>query len=146
MVAINRRYQKVFDYRFYRLIKKLDRYDDNVASEIRKMRRKVAVQMKSQAYNGKASRSRTNILTEFKCACDSSCIHEGSAVWLFQTFVNCHALVAIKTRLAWSHNYATSHDEPITAYVEVLNHILKRYVTDADIARAGEDIHKFKQG
>lgn len=51
-----------------------------MASEVQKMRKKIAVQMKDKALNGQDSISLSNFLTEFKTVCDSTRIHEGAAV------------------------------------------------------------------
>lgn len=50
---MNERCQRVFNYRSYLLIHKSQQYDDDVASEMQKMRKKAAVQMRSKAFNGK---------------------------------------------------------------------------------------------
>lgn len=92
------------DYRSYRVIRKSPRYEDNVASEILEMREKVAVYMKDQALNGKDSILAINFLTQFKGACDSSAIREGTAVWSFKDMVNGLALAAFQALLIFSSN------------------------------------------
>lgn len=40
LIPVNARYQTAVDYRSYRLIRKSQRYDEDVASEMQKMRKK----------------------------------------------------------------------------------------------------------
>lgn len=67
------------DYRSYRRFYMSPGYDDEVPSEIPKMRQKVAVQVKDHVLNELDSITVINFLTEFKWACDSLLIHEGAA-------------------------------------------------------------------
>lgn len=102
--------------------------------------------MKDQAYNGKDFISVINFLTKFKRAYDSSRIHCGAAVWQFRKFTSGPALADIKARSTLLSNDANRHKGTITTYVEVVNHVLRRYATDAVIAKADEEIRNFKQG
>lgn len=102
LAPVSERYQKAVDYRCYRLIHKSQRHDDDVASEIQKMHRKVAVQVKEQAFNSKESISVKNFSTKFRLACDSSRCYEDAAVWHFREFMNGPALPAIKVWLTLS--------------------------------------------
>lgn len=70
-----------------------------MASETQKICKKVAVQMKDQAFNNKDCISVINVLTEFKRVCDSLRTHKGAPVWLFREFTNGPALAVIKVRL-----------------------------------------------
>lgn len=72
---MNDRYQMAVDYQSYHLICKLQRYWEDVVSEIQKMKKKVTVQMKDQVLNGQDSTSVIKFLTESKRAYDSSRIH-----------------------------------------------------------------------
>lgn len=73
---LKERYQKAVDYQLYRLIHNSQWYDDDITSEMQKVHKKVAVQMKDQALNGKDSIYVINVLTELKQAYESSRIHE----------------------------------------------------------------------
>lgn len=77
-------------------------YNDDAASDLQKRCRKVVVQEKDQAFNGKDFISVVNVLTDFKKACHSSRNHEGAAAWLFRKFMNCPDLAVIKVRLTLS--------------------------------------------
>lgn len=83
MVLVNEWYQKAVYYRFYRLLHKSQRYGDDAASEIQKVRKNVAVHIKEQKFNGKNFIFVIHFLTELKRACDLSRSHEGTAVLLF---------------------------------------------------------------
>lgn len=67
-----------------------------MASEIQRIRRKDAVQMKHHVLSGKDANLVINVLTEIRWFVDSSCIHEDTTVWLFQKFLNGPILPAIK--------------------------------------------------
>lgn len=109
------------------------------------MREKVAVQLKRQEVSGGGSISVVNVLTEFKRACESSRIHENTDIWLFQEFLNAPALPAIKAQLTLSSNNANRHERTITTYAVAVNHLLRRYATDAVIAESDGEIRSFKQ-
>lgn len=68
LITGKERYQKAVDHRYYRSIYKSEWHDYDMASDFQKMRKKVAVQMKDQAFNGKDSISVVEVLTEFKRA------------------------------------------------------------------------------
>lgn len=68
------------DYLSYHLIHELQRYDDSLAFEIQKKRKKVVAEMKDQAFNWQDSISFKNVLTEYKRVCDSLRIQEATAV------------------------------------------------------------------
>lgn len=94
------------------------------------MRKKVAVEMRYQAFNRKHSTSAIDFSIEFKRACDLSRVLEGAPVTFSIEFMNGSDLVAIKTRLILSSNDAISHERSITTYPEVVNHLLRRYPTE----------------
>lgn len=60
LIPANERHQKAVDCRFYHLIHKPERYDDDVSSEIQQMPKKVAVQINNQTCYGKDSNSVIN--------------------------------------------------------------------------------------
>lgn len=53
IVHMKERYEKAVHYRCFALIYRSERYDDHVASESQKMRKKATVQMTDQASDGK---------------------------------------------------------------------------------------------
>lgn len=75
---------------------------DVVDSEMQKTRKRVAAQMKNQAFNGKDPITIVNYLIDFKRACHLSNIQEGAAVWLFRDYTTDPAFAAIKARLTIS--------------------------------------------
>lgn len=77
------RYETAVDYQLYGLIHKSQRYDDDETSKIQKLRKKVAVLMKHNTFNGQYSIFVINNTTEIKRPWDSSRIHEATTVWLF---------------------------------------------------------------
>lgn len=52
--TISDRFAAAVGYRNYRVFKKLSRYEDNIAHELQKMEKKLAVQMKGSPFLGKA--------------------------------------------------------------------------------------------
>lgn len=55
------------------------------------------------------------------------------------------AVTAIKRQLTFPSNDGNRHEGTNTIYVEVMNHVLRRYATGTVIARAYEKIRNFKQ-
>lgn len=74
-------------------------YDDNAASEMQRMRKTGAANMKNEAFNGKDLISIPTYLTEFKGPYDSLGIHEKSAVCIMRSFMSDLSLVAARRRL-----------------------------------------------
>lgn len=94
--------------------------------------------MNNQSLSGKNLLSVIDFVLMFKQACNSSRVHEDAAAQLFQDFITSLALVAIRTRPTMSSNYVNIHKETSRSYVEVINHLLRRYSTNAPIAKAYE--------
>lgn len=146
LVPANQRNCTAVEYRLQKLIRRSQRYEDYFTSEMQKIRKKVAMQMKDQVFSGKDLISAINYLTEFKRECDSSRIPERAAVWLFRDFINERALAANEARMTLSCNDTKKHEVTITSYTEIVNQLLRCYTTDTPIAKADEKIHNFRQG
>lgn len=67
----NEHFTDVDDYGSYRLIKKLVRYNDDVADGLSKMTRRTAVRMKDQTFNGRDSVSIIAIMQDSETGCDA---------------------------------------------------------------------------
>lgn len=146
LVSLIERDKKAFDYCSYHLVHNSERYDDDVRLEMGKMRKKVAIQMKELAFNGKDYTSVIYALPEFKRARDSLRTQAGVTVWLFREFMNGLALPAVKLQLTVLSNDANRHCTTITVYAKVVYHLSRWSVTDDVNARADEEIRDFKQG
>lgn len=109
LVVVNNSFQKAKGYRLYRVVHRLQMYDNNVTSEMQQMRRSFAVQIKNMTFNGKDSVSALTCSNKFRQACDSSPIHKGAIIWLFREFINGRAFATIKTWLTLSSNDANRH-------------------------------------
>lgn len=127
LLLAKERFQKAVEYRSYRLVHKFQRYDDEVASEIQRVRKKVAVKMKDQVFDRKESISVISALNEFKRARNASRIHKGASICLSQEFMNGSVLAVIKVQLKFSLNDANRHKETIKTYAEVVRHLLRVY-------------------
>lgn len=99
------------------------------------MGKKVAVQMKEEAFNGQVSISVINFSTKLKWACNSSRIYHGAAAWLFRKFRTSLASTAIEAWSALSSNHPKRNKDTIMPYGGGVNQLLKRYVADAVIAK-----------
>lgn len=86
-----------------------------------------------------------NFFTEFKRVCDSLRTHKSAAFWLFREFMYGPTHAAIKAWLTLFWDNVNRHDWTIATYVEVVNHLLGRYPTDAVIRKADEKTHRFKK-
>lgn len=53
--SVNKQLEDAVDYRNYRLSKKSSRYENEVANELNKMTKNIAVQMKNRSFSGKDS-------------------------------------------------------------------------------------------
>lgn len=100
--------------------------------------------MKGKAFNGNDSILVIGILTEYKRDRNSSRIHEGTAVGLDREFINSPVLATNKARLILLSNNANSSEGTIKVCAQVVNQILRRYVTYAVIAKADEEIRNFE--
>lgn len=96
MIPVNERYQRAVDYHSYHLVDEYQGCNDDVASKIQKLRKRLAILIKDQAYHGKDCTPVINFLTEFKQACNSLRIQKGAVVWLITEFMNCPSLATIK--------------------------------------------------
>lgn len=110
------------------------------------MRKKFTIRLIDPPFNGKDSIEVTNSLSEFKWACNSSRNHEGATVWLLREFINGIALAANKARLPLSLNDKNRQKGSITSYAKVVSRLLRRYDTDAVIAKVDVEICNFKIG
>lgn len=84
VAPVNGRYQTAANYQSYRFNYKSQRHEHNVASQMQKRRKKVAVEIKDEAFNGQNSICVIKVSTEGKLSGDSLQIHESTAVWLFR--------------------------------------------------------------
>lgn len=103
------------------------------------MRRKIAVRFKNQASNRKDSILVIYFLTKAKRACESSYIHENTAVFLFREIKNGSVVATIKARLILSLKVADRHEETITTYVKAGSTFLRLQATEGKAAN-NEDI------
>lgn len=87
LVLVNDMYWKTVEYSTYRFIRKPELYENEVASEIQKVRKDVAVQKKNEALNEKDSISLINFLPISKRAWDSSKVQKVAAVCLYRKFM-----------------------------------------------------------
>lgn len=71
---------EAIDYQNYRLIKNSARYDDDSGSNLNKMTRKTAVQMKDRTLHGKEFVPIITVLQDHKVACDACDIHERATI------------------------------------------------------------------
>lgn len=116
-----------------------------MTSEIQKRRKKVAVQMRDEAFNGKDYNTAIDFLAKFKRACDSSFIHGCAAIELFRELMNSPALDTLMARLSLSLNDGNRQEEIVTADAEVVSHLLRRYVTEAVVVSAGNKICNYNR-
>lgn len=121
------------------------RYDDDVASELQKIRKKAAVQIKDQPFNEKDSILMRNFSAKLRRARNSSGIQKRDSVWLYREYWNGSAIVTIKARLIRSSNDAKRHERTITSYASVVCHVIRRCATDAAIVKAGEEIRSLRK-
>ena len=64
-------------------------------------------------------------------------MHEGAVLWCFQFFVNGTALAKVQTRTVGESGVADARrDEVLSPYLEVVNYVLRTYVTNEVIAEA----------
>lgn len=80
LISVNERYRTAVNYRSKLLIHKYQLYDNDVDLEVQQMCKKVSVQTKDRAFNGKDPIYRINYLSGLKCACDAFRIRAEAAV------------------------------------------------------------------
>lgn len=99
---MNERYQTSVEYRLHLLLHKSQKHVANVELEMQKMYEKCAVQMKDQTSSWQGLFPFVDVLTEFKRACNSMKIYEGSTIWIYRVLMCGHIHAAIKARLTLS--------------------------------------------
>lgn len=88
LTPVDGRYQSVYNYLPYRVDHKPHGYNDDVASEILNIRKKVMVEKKDQAYSGKDPISVINFQGELVRSSGSTHFHGRAVVWVFREFLN----------------------------------------------------------
>lgn len=94
--------------------------------------------MREPTFNGRDLIYFKHFLAVFKGAWYFLLIHEGAVVWFFRKFSTGFDPYAAKARLILSSNGVNRHEEKITSYIAVGNHLLGHYETNAVIGKANE--------
>lgn len=145
LVLVNERFQTVIDYRSCRLIHKSQRYDDDMTSDIQKMRKKVTVRIEDEASNVKDSIFRTTLFHWFQ-----------NSMWFFVKRWTRHntALSRIYGQsypcrhsgaLGLLSDSVNSCEWNITTYAEVLNSLRRRSATIPVSSKGEKKIGNYKQ-
>lgn len=80
---VNVYYQTVTDWCKCRMSEKSQNYDDDAASKIVKIPRRLEVQLKSRMFDASDRISILDFLPVFQIACNTNATHEREAMWIF---------------------------------------------------------------
>ena len=143
---LNDLFEKVRDYRRYRLHNRSGRYNAKVAITVSRAGKRMALQMKGVTFSGDDPIAVLNFLSRFTAACNQNGMHEGAALWCFQFFMTGTALAKVQTRIVGESGAADARrDEVLSSYPEVVNYLLRTYATNEVMAEAYADVTNFLQ-
>lgn len=111
-------------------------YDDDVVSEIRKMRERMTVWIMDLAVTEKNFTSAVRYLDGFKDARNIFIVRNGSTVWLLRNFIAGLAHAPIKTRPTLYSFNGNEHGDANKSYAETVKHLSKCYLTGDIVAKA----------
>lgn len=97
---LNHRFKKAVHYHRYRLADVVKKYDRSACKYVAKMVQHRNAQMKLHTVNSFERIETIGIPNNFKSACDTNCVQEGAAMWLFYVFMNKSASAVVNERLS----------------------------------------------
>ena len=143
---LNDLFTKAVDYCTYPLEIRSARYDASTARRINHYRKKLDVQMKTHTFGGQDPITVLRFLARFKIACDHNGVSEGAAVWCFQFYLTGQAHALLQSRLHGNIMVVDAEQrELLQTYPEVVNFLLRTYLTDEVISEAVGDVTSFRQ-
>lgn len=150
---MKKHYALAVDYRKYRLANRSPRYDDTVSSYVAKLVKKIKSQMKAHFFDPKDPIFIIGFLATFELTCDTNKIHEGAAMWVLPHFVKETIANALNSRMCAEDRTAPlvatvrhdkiRHQKLLRSYPEVVNYLLKKFATGAEIAEYDATILRY---
>lgn len=113
-------------YRNYRLLKKLFSYENDLAHQLQRMAKKIAVLMKNRTFSGRDPMSVIGFLQEIKSSFDACEIHESTVMWLFKQVLAVPAGAAVSARVTLTNSARFYHEGALNAYSAIVQLLLKR--------------------
>lgn len=124
--------------------------DNTVSENNRKISKRMTTQMKSHIFSPFQPISIVRFLRNFKLACETNGVHEGSPIWLFNFFMKNSSSAVLNTRSASSQktqiwNLSAGKTITLSTYPQIFNYSLHNYAADENIAGTEDDITMFSQ-
>lgn len=108
------------------------------------MAKKTANQMKDRRFSQKGAMSVITFLQTVKSSCDAYKINEGAVMWLFKQSLTKPAKAAVHSHVALTSSANTAYEGALRTYFDVVNFLLKRYVTESNIAAIANGVGSIK--
>lgn len=150
MSSVNTSFWRAVDYRTNQLNNTFSKYDRTVSKNIRKMSKRMTIQIKPPFFEPIDPIYIIGFLYSFKLLCDTYGIYERAERWLFHFFSTKSASFALHKRLASKRKArtrvaSTGKTTTFTKYTKDVNYLLKTHATDEHIADTKDKITTFIQ-
>lgn len=140
-------FSQAVKYPTYRLEDRIVKHDHTVSKNIRQTSERITAQMQSHIVDPFHPISIIEILCNFKLACDTNSIHEGTTFSLFDFLMKSESAV-LYTSVALNHKVqtrmrSTGKTPTLTTYPQVANYLLRTSATDENIADTKDETIMF---
>lgn len=131
----NDRFTATVAYWNYPFLGNSSRHCDNIAYELHKTVKTIAVQIKCRIFSGKCQVSVLPFLQKFKVASGADRIREGAGMWLLKQFWAVPIEAAVKTRVMFMNSANFYFEGALKSYFTIVQLLLKGYVTDRNVRK-----------
>lgn len=145
---LNERFTKALSYRTYRLRKRDERYDDEVAQRLAKTARQLKHVMTVPLFTGEDPIAVLAFLKNFKFACDETGVAEGAALPLMKYFMAGEARETMLSYVGRGTGFADARPgiDIIYSYPEAVNWLLLTYAKESVLQTAYRQVTQMRQG
>ena len=145
-VPLNDWYVKACDYKSYRLKKHGVQYRPSMGEKMRRYRQRMDPHMKGRSFSGQDPITVLSFLKWFQKASNLAVLSDAAAMLCFQFYLTGQAYELVHSRLA-GETSPTDVDkvELLHTYDEVVNFLIKTYVTDEVISDEYNSVMQYRQ-
>lgn len=83
-------------------------------------------------------------LQEFKSACNSCSIHKSDTIWLFKQLLTGPAEAGVEACVISTISINVYHEVALKSYSSIVQFLLKRIVTDDNVAKLNTQVHNLR--
>lgn len=146
IVPVNERLAAAVEYRYYLLLKKSSYFDDDATHERQNMAKKIVIQLKDGIFSGKNLMLIFAFLQELKSTCDVCRIHEHPAMCIFKQFLTCTVNAGVEKPVTLTRFVSFYHEGALKSYSAIVQFLLRRYVTNDNIAKLYVEVRDLRHG